>query len=418
MLRKAAQSFLLLAVATGAYMAGAWQGPRDTTAAASATGPRVAYYHCPMHPSYKSDKPGTAPCCGMELEPVMSDAALPALVAHAPTAIAVTPDQQQAIGVNVAAVREEAVSDHLRLFGLVAADETRIHKVNIGIDAYIRELTPATTGTYVKKHQWLARFSTPDMRNPMGSLITAADVLAREEKLASNPAGVDNARNSMDIAVDRLLTLGMSPLQIEEIKKTRLLPPTVVISSPIDGFLIARNVTLGEKINRGMELFQVADLRQVWILADVPLAEGNSIKPGTPAQIRLPGQSQPLSAIVSRAVLPQFDSTTQSFKVRLEADNTGFALRPGMFVDVDVQLQAEQSMVIPADAVIASGLRNRVFVETSPGTFEPREIEVGRRHEHGVTVIKGLHPGERIAVSGTFLLDSETRMKAYGRSDH
>jgi Cu(I)/Ag(I) efflux system membrane fusion protein len=417
MLRKAAQSFLLLAVATGAYMAGAWQGPRDTTAAASATAPRVAYYHCPMHPSYKSDKPGTAPCCGMDLEPVMSDAALPAPAAHAPAAIAVTPDQQQAIGVTVAAVREEAASDHLRMFGLVAAEETRIHKVNIGIDAYIRELTPATTGTYVKKHQWLARFSTPEMRNPIGSLITATDVLAREEQL-TNPAGMEAARNSMEIAIDRLLTLGMSPLQIEDVKRTKLLPPTVTISSPIDGFLIARNVTLGEKIGRGMELFQVADLRQVWILADVPLAEGNSVKPGTPAEIRIPGLTSPLRAIVSRDVLPQFDSTTQSFKVRLEADNRGFALRPGMFVDVDVQLPAEQSIVIPADAVIASGLRNRVFVETSPGTFEPREIQVGRRHQHGVTVMHGLHPGERIAVSGTFLLDSETRMKAHGRSDH
>ena len=155
MTRRLLLPLLLLAVAGAAYLAGSWRAPRETVVAAGADAPRrILHYHCPMHPNFKSDRPGTAPCCGMALEPVYADAAsavtadpdLRSRPAPAGT-IAVNPLQQQLIGVKVAAVERTGGSERLRVFGRVAADETRIHKLNVGIDGYIKEMPAVTTGS-------------------------------------------------------------------------------------------------------------------------------------------------------------------------------------------------------------------------------------------------------------------------------
>ena len=126
----------------------------------------------------------------------------------------------------------------------------------------------------------------------------------------------------------------------------------------------------------------------------------------------------PVHARVSTQVLPQFDPASQSFKLRLEADNPGFMLRPDMFVDVDFEVSYEPALLVPADAVVLSGQHAHVFVERSAGVFEPRHVQTGRRHGGRIAIVAGLAAGERIAVSGTFLLDSESRMKANDRPNN
>ena len=137
--------------------------------------------------------------------------------------------------------------------------------------------------------------------------------------------------------MDRLLTIGMSPVQLEEMAKTRAVAENIHVTSPVDGFVIARNVSAGEKFERGTEFFRIADLRRVWILADVPAANAQRLALGTVVHVIPPGATEPLRARVSSQVLPQFDPSTQSMKVRLDADNPGFVLRPEMFVDVDTE---------------------------------------------------------------------------------
>jgi Cu(I)/Ag(I) efflux system membrane fusion protein len=136
------------------------------------------------------------------------------------------------------------------------------------------------------------------------------------------------------------------------------------------------------------------------------------------AQVKLANHSAPLPARVSGSVLPLFDPATQSWKVRLEADNPGFLLRPDMFVDVDLRISRPAGIVVPADAVVMTGLRHSVFVERRAGIFEPREVETGSRFGDRIAIVQGLSAGERIAVSGTFLLDSETRMQRPDRPRH
>ena len=136
------------------------------------------------------------------------------------------------------------------------------------------------------------------------------------------------------------------------------------------------------------------------------------------ASITIPGRAAPIRARLDAASIPPFDAATQSARLRFEVDNPGLALRPDMFVNVDVDVQAPRAINVPADAVVSTGLRNTVFVERGEGVFLPRDVEVGPRGGGRVVIVKGLQAGERIALSGTFLMDSESRMKAHDRPNH
>jgi len=428
MIRRSAYSLVLFVVAAAAFVAGGWHYQREAVSAAAphpdAEAPRrVLYYADRMHPQVRSDRPGPCPVCGMPLEPVYADALNAERAASVPTpgdgSIAVTAETQQLLGVRVGAAEEASGAERLRLFGRVVPDETRVYRVNVGSDAYAREIAPVTTGSRVAKDQWLATVSVPDSRQPVQAFLVTLDVLDRQ---LNNPTSTKNeielARAGNELAVDRLLTYGMSPVQVEEIRRTRLVTSTFKITAPADGFVLAREVSLGQKLEKGAEIYRLADLRRVWIVATVPAADAAQVQPGMAADVVVPGRAAPWHARVSTEVLPQFDPVTQSATVRLEIDNPGFVLRPDMFVDVEVDVPYGKAVVVPADAVVASGLRNTVFVERRAGVFEPRAVETGRRLGDRVTILKGLEPGERVAFSGTFLLDSESRMKAHDRPRH
>jgi Cu(I)/Ag(I) efflux system membrane fusion protein len=399
-------SGLLLAAASMA--AGSWYGRREASASGLA-GPKALYYVDPMHPAYRSDRPGTAPDCGMALEPVYEGSSL----AAANGALRVSPETQRQVGVRVQAVEQAARSERLRLYGRVAPDETRLYRVNVGIDGYVREISAVTTGSQVARDEWLASFSAPDARTAIQSYLVALDAVEHGIlRPATAPGPVETvAAANLELAADRLLTLGMSRPQIDEIKRTHVVPTTIKIAAPAAGFVIARNLTAGEKITSGEELFRIADLRHVWILADVVGPEAVYVRPGMIAEVLVPGRATALRATVSGAVLPQFDAASQSTRIRLDADNPGALLRPDMLVDVTLQIALPAALSLPVDAVVDSGLKKRVFAELADGTFETREVETGWRFGDRVEIVKGLAAGDRVVVAGTFLLDSESRMR-------
>jgi Cu(I)/Ag(I) efflux system membrane fusion protein len=169
-------------------------------------------------------------------------------------------------------------------------------------------------------------------------------------------------------------------------------------------------VSAGLRFDRGFELYRIADLNRVWILADVYAHQLPFIRRGASVRITTPEGSQALSATVSPSE-PIFDEAALTLKVRLEAANPRRALKPGMFVDVEFPVDLPAALVVPADAIVDSGLRKTVFVDRGNGDFEPRRVETGGRIGDDVEVTKGLMLGERIVVSGTFFIDSESRMK-------
>ena len=402
----------LLAGAVVLFLAGAWAGHRSAGTGAAPGGKKVLYWVDPMHPAYKSDKAGIAPDCGMQLEPVYEDGStgdgktLPAGAAK------VSPERRQMIGVQVGVAEVAGGTRTVRTLGRVAADETRIYRLNAATDGWIREISPVTVGSIVRKDQLLAAFYAPEILGAQQSYIYAMSALDRYEASGKEtPEQIQRTSVNVQSARNALENLGMGEKQMEEIRRTRETARTINIVSPADAFVIARDVSLGQRFEKGTELFRLADLSRVWILADVFEREGHDVRAGQTAKVMLPYQARSFAGRVSD-VPPIFDPATRTLKVRLETQNPGFSLRPDMFVDVEFTVRYEPTLTVPADAVLDSGLRQTVYVETEPGVFEPRKVQAGRTLGDRIEILKGLMPGEKIVLSGNFLIDSESRMKA------
>jgi membrane fusion protein, copper/silver efflux system len=409
-MRKAATIILLLFSIAGVFLAGSWYSQRTIAKTGSTADRKVLYYVDPMNPSHTSDKPGMAPC-GMPMEPVYAEEEKTAGDAMSPGAVTISPQKQQLLGIRVNAVEETAGTHVFRTIGRVVPDETRVHRIIAGGAGFIREVSEVTTDSYVTKDQWLASFSSPDSIPSIQAYLAALNAMDQflEENAERSAENLEGGAN-FQLRVEKLQDLGMSPLQIDEIRQTRQVPRRIRILSPIDGFVLARNVSPILKFDRGAEWYRIADLSRVWIVADVFEREAQYVQPGMSAKVSLPHRGKVFDATVTH-VPPQFDAATRTLKVRLEMDNPENVLRPDMFVDTEFLLRFPPAVTVSADAVLDSGNRKTVFVALGDGRFEPRAVETGWRFDDQVEIVRGLTTGERIVTSGNFLIDSESRMK-------
>jgi membrane fusion protein, copper/silver efflux system len=381
---------------------------------------RVLYWVDPMHPDYKSDHPGIAPDCGMALEPVYAEPGTSVVASEAPLAggaVGIDVDKQQLFGIRVATVQKSSGSEKIRVLGRVVPEETRVYRITAGSDGFIRETYNDSVGELVKKDQKLATsYLGETLAVASGFLAATAGVAGAAGKDGNRTVSYPGAVNKQGVSsiqgyTDRLRNLGVSEAQIKQMADNRQLPETFDVVSPVDGFILARNITPGEHFDRSMEFYRIADLSKVWIVAEIFGSEAQDFRPGTVARVTLPDQGRAFSARVSNT-LPLVDPATRTLKLRLEADNPGFSLRPDMFVNAELPVRARPGLTVPLDAVIDSGREQRVFVERSKGMFEPRQVETGRRFSDRVQIVRGLAEGERVVAAGTFLVDSESRLRS------
>lgn len=401
-----------------AFLAGHWytafRNPNKDTNSAER---RILYYVDPMNPTNTSDKPGLAPC-GMKMEPVYADdgppgqGQSPTSTSMAPGTVKISPEKQQVIGVRTAAVEKSTVSYEIRTVGKVAPDEKRVYRLVAGIDGWIRETYSNDTGTLVKKGERLAAFYSPQFRAAQLSYLSLYGVGEDRSHPAARQALAPSQQASISVQtyIDALESLGMSKEQINELASTKQLTDKVYIISPTTGFILSRDVSPGQRFDKGAEWYRIADLSKVWVLADLFGNEADNVRPGMKVKVTLPNQKKEFHAAVSK-VLPRFDAASRTLKVRLEMDNPGYVLRPDMFVDVAFPVVLPPTLVVPSDAVLDSGIKKTVFVDRGGGFFEPRKVETGQRLGDKEEITKGLMEGEQIVISGNFLIDSESRMK-------
>ncbi len=415
-MRKFLFVIVMFLVIAGSFLAGTWYSRHSRGANSAAASRRVLYYRDPMHPAYKSDKPGIAPDCGMQLEPVYADdqsssEGVEARASMPPGTVQLSQFGQQLIGVRFATVEKAPQNHTIRILGRVVPDETRVYRINSAIDGWVKEISAITTGTLVKKDELLATIFAPESASAIKAYLYGLRSLDRfqanaketKEQIEVTDSTIDNYRNA-------LRNLGMTEYQLDEIQRTRQPASAIDVRAPASGFILARNISLGQRFERGTELYRIADLSHVWIMADLFGREAKQMQPGVPVRVSLADQGLALTARISD-VLPQFDPLTRTLKVRLDANNPGYELRPDMFVNVDFPVHLAATLAIPSEAVLDTGVRKIVFVDRGSGFFEPRRIETGWRVGDRVEVTKGLMEGERIVVSGNFLLDSESRLK-------
>ncbi len=451
---------LLIAVGfVGGFGYGRWYGPRDH---ASATTNKPKGYHCPMHPSYHSDKPGDCPICGMKLVPDEDSAHPVGAAAQKPTGkilfyrdpkapdfksdkpginpetgsdlepvyendpaampmgtIRVSPEKQQLIGVKFGEVTLGAGIHSFRSVGKVTMDETRFSKVQTRIEGWIEKVYVDFTGKLVEQGQPLLTLYSPEMLASQQEYLLA--IRSREIMKDSPLAGSQQQSDSLLAAARKRLELfSLSEAQIEEITRTQKPLTNITIYSPISGYVMMRNAFPKQRITPETELYTVVDLSRVWIMADVFENEASMIQVGMPARMNLSyGSGRKIDGRVSY-IQPQIDPTTRTLKVRIEADNPNMTLKPDMFVDVEFNVAMPARITVLAEAVLDTGLKKTVFVDRGNGYLEPRQVETGERIGDRIEITKGLAAGERVVTSSHFLIDSESQLKssASGMAEH
>jgi membrane fusion protein, copper/silver efflux system len=402
---------LILVLLAAGFVAGFGYG-RWYAKPAPAASRRILYYVDPMHPSYRSDKPGIAPDCGMKLEPVYADQQTGSVPQASPAGtFPVSVEKQQLIGVEFAQAEYTSGSDTLRAVGKVAFDETRITRVHSRVDGWVDQVFADFTGKLVRKGQPLLTLYSPELLAAQQEYLLALkarDVLRHSTMEMSH----ENAETLIDAAHKRLELWDLSETQIEQVRRTGKAVRNITIESPASGYLTTRNAFPRQRIMPDTELYQIVDLSHVWIMADVFESDAARVRLGQYATVSLsylPGRS--FGARVSY-ILPQVDPATRTLKVRLEADNPGLLLKPEMYVDVEFRLSLGRRLTVPSEAVVDSGERQTVFVDRGNGHFEPRAVSTGQTIGNRIEILRGLQAGERVVSSGNFLIDSESQLKA------
>jgi membrane fusion protein, copper/silver efflux system len=383
------------------------------TAGASAqttTGERKAlYWFDPMHPAYKSDKPGTAPDCGMTLVPKYAE---DQSIARMPAGtVTISPDKQVLAGVRTAVVERKSLVRDIRTTALIVADETRIAHVHVKIAGYVDQVFVDFIGQLVKKGQPLFTLYSPDLVSTQEEYLIAKRGNAT---LGNAPFQeiADGSQSLLQSARQRLKLWDISDNQIKQLDETGKVSKDLTFYSPITGFVMDRKVFPQTSVTPDTELYTVSDLSTVWADAEIYEYEVPFVRLGQRVTLTLsyyPGKTY--TGTISY-IYPTVDPQSRTVKARVRIPNPDFSLKPQMFADAQLHVDYGTKILVPEEAVLNSGTEQHVFVVHEGGVFEPRKITVGPVVDGNAVILSGLKAGETIVVSGNFLIDSESGLKS------
>ena len=417
---KAVKAFFILLLIAAAFAGGFGYGRWYGVKAGKPGERKVLYYVDPMHPAYKSDRPGIAPDCGMNLEPVYADGLpAPATTATANDAgalpegtIQVSPEKQQMIGVRFGAAEYTNSEETIRAVGKVAVDETRVVRVHPKVEGWIERVAVDFIGAEVREGQPLLTLYSPEMLASQQEYLLAVKARDAMKGGGAIPGAIANSETLIEASRRRLELWDFTRAQMEELERTGKAIRSIAVYAPAGGYVTARNSFPNQRVTMDTELYTIADLSRVWVMAEVFEGDVAKLRVGQAATVRLPVAGASAVTVHVNNIQPQVDPQTRTVKVRLEAANPGMKLRPDMFVDVLFPLGSPRRLTVPADAVLDSGQRQIVFVDRGNGNLEPRQVRIGERTGDRIVIWSGLTTEERIVTSANFLIDSESQLKA------
>jgi membrane fusion protein, copper/silver efflux system len=323
--------------------------------------------------------------------------------------ITLSSDKMQLIGVRTAVAAYRSLDKQIRTVGKVEVDETRLAFVNTKVSGWVKKLYVNFTGDRVEKGQPLLSIYSPDLVTAQEEYLLALRSLST---VTGGPPDVESSQRSLvESTKRRLLLWDITPQQIEEIEKSGKRQTDMTIEAPLSGIVLEKMVLDGAYVTSGMNLYKIADLSRVWIIADVYEYEVPLVKVGQHVQVTLPYSSNAALHAEVSYINPVLDPVTRTVKVRIAVNNPGLLLKPDMFANVEIRVASGSRLVIPREAVIDSGARQIVYVETKSGVYEMRTVTLGVRGENDVEVVKGVKKGERVVTSGNFLIDSESQLR-------
>jgi Cu(I)/Ag(I) efflux system membrane fusion protein len=387
-----------IGLASGGYIAGVrHMGSAATTPAATndkidpKTGRKVLYWHDPMMPGQKFDKPGKSPFMDMPLVPVYADEA-------ASEGVKVSPNLQQNLGIRFAAVRREEVRDAFEMVGTTQFDESAAEVIQSRVTGYIDRLYARTPMQRIKRGEPIASLFVPDWIAP------------QEEYLALKRAGNDALAAD---ARQRMRALSIPESLIAQLDRTGQAQKHLTLSSPATGVITELNMREGAMVAPGQTVAKVAGMQKVWLVAEAPESLATVVRPGMSVEATFSGNPEKPYTGRVREVLPGVSPTTRTIQARLELDNRDGSLTPGMLMRV--RLGAEKAvsrLVVPTEAVISTGKRSVVLVAGDNNSIQPTVVTTGRDIGDNTEILSGLTEGQKVVASGQFLIDSEANLKS------
>lgn len=374
--------------------------PKAPPVTASGAAPKILYYRNPMglpdvSPVPKKDS------MGMDYIPVYEG--------EAPDdgkTVKVSLDKVQRSGVRSEVAEARVLVTPVRAIGAVKYDERRLTVVAMRSEGYVEDLFVNTTGQAVKAGEPLFRVYSRDIQSAQVDLGVA---------IAAEKRGVvgDLGRLSSDGAMQRLRNLAVPEAHVQKVR-TGANPRTIDWPSPETGTVIEKRVINGQRVMPGDELYRIADLTHMWVIADVAEADIGAIKVGTNATVTVRAYPQEPIAGTVTFIYPDLRPETRTVRVRIEVPNPDGRLKVDMYADVVFRAGAdgEPVVAVPDSAVIDSGNRRIVLVSKGEGRFEPRAVKLGRRGEGFIEVVEGINEGESVVTAATFLIDSESNLNA------
>jgi membrane fusion protein, copper/silver efflux system len=322
----------------------------------------------------------------------------------------VSSEMQQLVGIRTATAEIRPMMQKIRTVGIVTYDETRIAQVFSKVEGWIEQLLVNYTGTLVRKGQPLFTLYSPDLVATQEEYLLA--LKAKETLGSSSIKEISAGSDSLLESAHRRLSLwDISEEQINNLEKTGKPQRTLTFFAPISGFVIKKDAVQGMRVMPDKELYTITDLSTVWVNADIYEYELAHIRVGQKAKMNV--ASYPARDFVGKVswISPVLEEKTRTAKVRLEFSNRDFILKPEMYANAEIEINAGRKLAVPDEAVLDSGLRKVVFLDKGEGRFAPAEVKVGNKFDGYYEILEGLSAGERILASASFLLDSESRLK-------
>ena len=384
--------------------------------------PKLGEYFCTMQcPGSITNQPGRCPECGMNLV-LMDEQRAKAMAAEQETAvqpppvpgrisIRISPDKRQMIGLRLAQVEKRPLTNTVRATAVVTHDETRYARVAPRFGGWVRKVHVNFTGAPVVKGQPLFTVYSPELFSAQNEYLIAWRGL---QQLRPN-APLDqreSATNLLNSAPRRLELWEVGEAEIRALEQHGTADDEMVFRAPLSGYVVRKSAVQGKAFMAGESLYELADLLRVWLEAWIVESDMPLMRPGLQATITFPSLGNRTFTAPITFIYPSIDPQTRRGRVRLELDNPNHLLRPDMWASVEIQIPLGERLLIPASAVIDTGQRFIAFVDGEDEHLQPREVKVGFKTDDYYEVLEGVKEGEKVVTRALFLVDSESQLKA------
>jgi Cu(I)/Ag(I) efflux system membrane fusion protein len=351
-------------------------------------------YVCPMHPQIVRDEPGNCPICGMDLVIKQLEAE-----PQARPVVEVSHAMIQNLGVRTERVKRETLWKYISTLGRVDYDETRLVHMHPRTEGWLEKLFLRAEGDPVKQGQLLGQLYSPEILAAQVDFLIALDQ-------SGGPKNVEKARN-------RLRLLGVSEATISEIQRNRQTLNTIPLHAPAKGIMAQLLAREGMYVNPEMEIFTIVDPSRMWVMVDVFEYQIDWLRLGLETEIRVPAYPGRVWEGQVDYIYPDLDPLTRTLRVRLAFDNPDGLLKANMFAEVVIYGGPKRdTLLIPDEALIATGERTSVIKALGGGRFQPVDVVIGAARAGRVEILNGLEEGDEVVISGQFLIDSESSLQA------